>query len=280
MSWRIEVTHRSTYRYGRRVTGSYNEVRMTPQSADGQRVLDHRLTVAPLSPVMRFRDYWGTHVDVFDVHVPHTELDITMTSVVETSPPKARRAQASWTDLQSSSLCDAMAEFLAPTSFTAVDQIGREVAYSLRGKSTPDVVARALGEWTHEEMRYQPGTTQVSTPATEALTNRTGVCQDFAHVTIALARSLGIPARYVSGYLHPSPDTDLGELVWGQSHAWVELWTGEWRAFDPTNGATVGERHIVVGRGRDYGDVSPLRGIYQGGGGAALDVEVTLTRVG
>ncbi len=110
------------------------------------------------------------------------------------------------------------------------------------------------------------------------LSQGSGVCQDFAHVALALLRATGIPARYVSGYLHPSATAEIGETVAGESHAWIEAWTGDWQAFDPTSGA-VGDRHVVVGRARDYADLSPLHGIYHGGPAEDLGVAVELTRL-
>ena len=106
-----------------------------------------------------------------------------------------------------------------------------------------------------------------------------GVCQDIAHVTLAMLRAAGVPARYVSGYLHPQPDAVLGEVVVGESHAWVEAWLGGWWPFDPTNDQPVGLRHVTVARGRDYGDVPPLKGVYAGGGSQSLGVRVEVTRL-
>jgi transglutaminase-like putative cysteine protease len=105
------------------------------------------------------------------------------------------------------------------------------------------------------------------------------VCQDFVHLTLAVLRAMGIPARYTSGYLHPSPDAGVGDTIAGQSHAWAEAWTGEWHGLDPTNGGPTGERHVTVGRARDYADVSPFKGIFQGGPAEALGVTVELTRL-
>jgi transglutaminase-like putative cysteine protease len=119
----------------------------------------------------------------------------------------------------------------------------------------------------------------VQTSAQEAWDQGTGVCQDIAHLTVALLRQVGLPARYVSGYLHPRPDARPGDEVAGQSHAWVEYWIGEWQACDPTNRAAVAERHVVVAAGRDYADVAPLKGIYNGPPGSTQDVAVSFTRL-
>jgi transglutaminase-like putative cysteine protease len=106
-----------------------------------------------------------------------------------------------------------------------------------------------------------------------------GVCQDYAHLTLAMLRAVGVPARYVSGYLHTKPDAGVGETVVGESHAWIEAWTGGWWGFDPTNDLPIGHRHVWVATGRDYGDVSPLKGIYSGGAATAIEVTVHMTRL-
>jgi transglutaminase-like putative cysteine protease len=124
-----------------------------------------------------------------------------------------------------------------------------------------------------------PGTTGVQTGAQEAFDQGQGVCQDIAHLAVSLLREAGLPARYVSGYLFPNPDAAPGDEVTGQSHAWVEYWTGEWVACDPTNDDSVGPRHVVVAAGRDYADVPPLKGIYQGAPSRTMAVTVTLTRL-
>ena len=123
-----------------------------------------------------------------------------------------------------------------------------------------------------------PGVTNVKTTAAESWAARAGVCQDIAHVTVGALRAAGIPARYVSGYLHPKPSAELRETVTGESHAWVEFFCGTWHGYDPTNLIDIGERHVVVGQGRDYRDVPPLRGVYAGSSNSELFVTVEITR--
>ena len=142
----------------------------------------------------------------------------------------------------------------------------------------PHEAALAVFEWMRGEMTYMKGSTGVTTNAEEAWSQRQGVCQDLAHLAIGALRSCGIPARYVSGYLHPRSTADIGETVAGQSHAWLEWWDGEWRSWDPTNHKPAGDFHVTVARGRDYRDVPPLKGILSGGGGSALNVSVEITR--
>ena len=136
-------------------------------------------------------------------------------------------------------------------------------------------ISRALGG----AVEYMQGVTGVHSTAAEAWAERKGVCQDITHLALGALRHVGIPARYVSGYLHPKPDAGIGETVAGESHAWVEWFCGDgWRGYDPTNQIDIGDRHVLVGRGRDYNDVPPLRGVYAGPFGSTLFVKVEITR--
>ena len=128
-------------------------------------------------------------------------------------------------------------------------------------------------------MEYVPGSTGVRTSAQEAWSLRKGVCQDIAHLTLGMLRAVGIPARYVSGYLFPLAGGAVGDTVAGQSHAWVEWWCGDWVPFDPTNGVPIGVRHVTVAHGRDYADVTPLKGVYHGAPSTDLGVTVEITRL-
>lgn len=136
----------------------------------------------------------------------------------------------------------------------------------------------AISAYVRERVRYVPGATTVQATAEESWARGEGVCQDIAHITIGLLRQVGVPARYVSGYLYPSAAHAVGESVAGQSHAWLEYFAGEWTGSDPTNGTRETERHIIVARGRDYDDVAPLKGIYEGPAATGLGVVVEMTR--
>lgn len=280
MSWRITIEHSSTYRYAGAVTSSYNEARITPLSTERQLVIESSVTFSPRTSAFRYWDYWGTLVHAFDVDESHEHLEVTATSLVETSEPTGPEPGCTWDDLASDDVTDQFAELLTPTWYVPLgDEVARIAADLGRRDSPADACTAAL-QWVCENLRYEKGATTVSTDALQALRQRRGVCQDFAHVLLAILRSMGIPARYTSGYLHPSRNAEIGETVVGQSHAWVEAWLGDWMALDPTNAQPVGSRHVVVGRARDYGDVSPLKGIYHGGPAESLDVAVRITRVG
>jgi transglutaminase-like putative cysteine protease len=279
MSWRIAIRHRTGYHYDGRATSSYNEARITPLTTDRQTVMEAIVKVSPAVPTMRYVDYWGTLVDVFDIQQPHTDMIVTGTSIVETSEWRTSTASCGWEDLAHDDVQDRFAELLAPTARVPVTSEITTMATTLAHGLSPVEACEAATRWVRSRLRYESGTTDASTSAIEALRRGTGVCQDFVHLSLAVLRAMGIPARYTSGYLHPSPEAAMDEPVEGQSHAWLEAWTGGWEAFDPTNGGKVGERHVIVGRARDYADVSPLKGIYHGAPSTALGVSVELTRL-
>jgi transglutaminase-like putative cysteine protease len=280
VSWRIAVRHRTGYRYAGAVRASYNEARLTPPSTDGQRTIQAALAITPAVRPLRYVDYWGTTVDAFDIHVPHTELVVLATSTVETAPPRPGPADVGWSDLADAAVKARFAELLAASSYVQIEPELAEVGRSLRAGSTPVQTGLRAAEWTHQTLRYERGATHVHTSSAEARSAGKGVCQDFAHVTLALLRAVGLPARYVSGYLHPAMEAEVGETTAGESHAWVEFWAGDWVAVDPTSLATVGSRHVLLARGRDYADVRPLSGVYSGPAAEHFGVTVEVTRLG
>ncbi|MCR6494080.1 transglutaminase family protein [Cellulomonas sp. P24] len=275
---RLSVVHTTTFRYAGEVTASFNEARLTPVSDHGQTVLAATLDVAPCTWRHDYRDYWGSAVTAFEVSVPHDTLTITSSSRVEVHPPRAAVADVGWEDLRSPQVTDRMAELLADTPTTAAPaDVVALAAEAARGLA-PARAAEAICLLLRDELEYVPGVTAVHTPAVEAWDARTGVCQDMAHLALGALRSVGIPARYVSGYLHPMRGAETGQTVTGESHAWVEWWAGQWTGFDPTNRAPAGEHHVVLARGREYQDVAPLRGIYAGTSTDVLDVQVHITQ--
>jgi transglutaminase-like putative cysteine protease len=279
MSWMLRIEHRSAYRYGAEVLSSYNEARMTPLTTDRQTAVESRVEVEPRTRSYRYLDYWASVVDVFDIHVPHSTLTITATSVVETTEAPTQPPDPGWELLRSEPVLDRFAEFLAPTAYTPAVPELVDLAVELRNGWGPGATVDSVSRHVRSRLKYRPGVTEVSSSALEALQHEAGVCQDYAHLSIALLRAVGVPARYVSGYLHTGKDARPGDTVTGESHAWVEAWLGDWWPFDPTNGTVVGERHAVVGRGRDYADVPPLKGVHSAGTADTLDVEVRITRL-
>jgi transglutaminase-like putative cysteine protease len=279
MSWMLRIVHHSGYHYRDEVQASYNEARMTPLTTDRQTTVESRVEIEPRTRSYRYLDYWATVVDAFDIHVPHIALTVTATSVVETTEAPQQPADPGWEVLTSEPVVERLAEFLAPTPYTPAEPELVTLAHDLQDGWGPAPTVDAVSRFVRSHLSYTPGVTEVSSSALEALHHRAGVCQDYAHLSIALLRAAGVPARYVSGYLHTGKDARPGDTVSGESHAWVEAWLGDWWAFDPTNGVAVGERHALVGRGRDYADVPPLKGVHSTGTPERLDVEVRITRL-
>jgi transglutaminase-like putative cysteine protease len=280
MGWRLQISHRTGFTYAGSVGSSYNEARMSPTTEGHQNVLDSRVTVTPSARTYTYRDYWDTQVTAFDVHVPHEQLEVIADALVETSSPVPPPAGLDWAALGETALTDRWAEMLISTPRTALDASLTTIAADLvASHGTPAAAAAAVCELVHAEINYMPGSTGVQTDAVQVWRQREGVCQDISHLSVGLLRALGLPARYVSGYLYPTVDASIGDAVLGQSHAWVEWFDGDWQGYDPTNGIPVGERHVIVGRGRDYADVPPLKGVYAGPPNIEQTVEVTLTRV-
>jgi transglutaminase-like putative cysteine protease len=277
--WRLRVVHTTGYRYATPVTQSYNEARLTPRSDDRQNLMVARLETLPPTRAYKYTDYWGTEVNAFDLHAPHTELKVVAASVVETAEHPGPVDTADWADVRSAESVDSYAEYLEWTTYVPKHKELTKVAKGLRKGRTPAETVLAISRWVHDTLTYQRGTTGVHSSAVDAWQAGEGVCQDYAHLTLAMLRAVNVPARYVSGYLHTKPDAAVGEMVVGESHAWIEAWTGDWWGFDPTNDIPIAHRHVWVATGRDYADVSPLKGIYSGGAATAIEVTVNMTRL-
>jgi transglutaminase-like putative cysteine protease len=277
--WRVRVVHSTGYAYESPVTASFNEARLTPRSDNRQNVILSRVETVPATRSYRYLDYWGTAVTAFDLHAPHTELEVTASSVVETDKPEPPIEKVTWDELRSEAVLDKFDEVLSPTHYTPRSKRLRRVGERIAKYNDPYDAVIAAADWVNSELDYVAGTTGVHSSALDALREGKGVCQDFAHLTLAVLRSIGIPSRYVSGYLHPQRKPPVGETVDGQSHAWIQAWTGGWWNFDPTNDKEINEQYVSVGVGRDYADVTPLKGIYSGGGSTDLDVVVEITRL-
>lgn len=276
---RLRIRHTTRVAYAQPAASSHNEVRMTPLTMPGQTTLDARVLVNPSTPTWSYWDYWGTQVTGFDLIEPHSDLTITATSLVETSPPEPLPDAPDRAEIRRASADSRLLEYLTATGRTTLPQDlldrAREASEGLSAHET----AIAVSSLVADRVAYVPGATGVHTSAAEAWAQGAGVCQDIAHLTLGMLRGLGLPARYVSGYLHPEREAELHRPVAGQSHAWIEYWAGDWTGYDPTNSVPADESHVVVGRGRDYDDVTPHKGIYRGVAGGPPEVTVEFTRV-
>lgn len=274
------ILHKTRFRYSAPVSESVTEVRMQPRSEGAQRCLSFRLTTTPAARVHSYTDCYGNIVHHFDVPAPHRQITIAAESIVILPPPPPlpeALPPSAWAELDAITAAEDYWDFLAPSRFTTptalLEALAREL--DVRRRDDPLSLLRELNGRIYEAFAYEPGHTQVDSPIDVALAARRGVCQDYAHVMIALVRTLAIPCRYVSGYLfHRAEDQDRSAA--DATHAWVEaLLPGlGWVGFDPTNNLVAGGRHIRTAVGRDYADVPPTRGVYKGHAESALEVGV------
>ena len=286
MTRRYQVTHTTVYEYSDVVTSSYGRGFLTPRDTDRQRCLSHRLGIDPEpADSSTSRDAYGNVSSYFHVTEHHRKLSVTSASVVEVDPPPpdlygAGPASAPWEIARPVGVDGALA-----TEFT-LDLQPAEITDAVRAYAAPSFAAgrplievvRDLTWRIYRDFTYRSGSTTVSTKVHDVLTAGEGVCQDFARLAIACLRANGLAASYVSGYLATDPPPGK-ERMFGvdATHAWAAVWTpqGRWLGMDPTNDQMVDERYIIVGWGRDYADVPPLRGIiYTDSESSVIDVAV------
>ena len=287
---RHRVTHRTEYRYSDVVTSSYGRGYLTPRNSARQRCVAHRLLIEPApGDVSTSQDCYGNISSYFHVTEPHRTLTITSDSIVDVYPPaptlySAGPALAPWEAARPAGPMGALAtEFtldLDPPEIT--DEVRRYAAPTFAPGRPLVEVLRDLASRIFTDFTYRSGSTTISTGVDEVLAAREGVCQDFARLAIACLRANGLAACYVSGYLATDPPPGKDRMIGiDATHAWAAVWTPqelghlEWLGLDPTNDQMVDERYIVVGRGRDYADVPPLRGvIYTNSEHSVIDVAV------
>lgn len=280
------ITHRTTYRYSDDVTSSYGRGFLTPRETDTQRCLSHELVIDPdTTDSTTSRDVYGNLSSYFHVTQRHRTLVVTSRSIVEVDPPSpdlygGGSARAPWEIARPVGPDGALA-----TEFT-LDLASAEITDEVRDYAAPSFtperplieVLRDLNSRINNDFTYRSGSTTVSTRVSEVLAVREGVCQDFARLAIACLRANGLAASYVSGYLATDPPPGRERMVGvDATHAWASVWTpqNQWLGLDPTNDQMVDERYIVVGFGRDYADVPPLRGIiYTDSESSVIEVSV------
>ncbi len=290
------IRHETRYEYGADVVHSHHLLHLVPRPAPYQECLEHRIDIEPVSHRRADEfDGFGNPMVRLELAQPHRELRVVSQMQIEVHPRPAVLANTTppWERVRDS--------FNYRGAWPARDQLD---AARFRHVSPHVRVKQAFSDWSatcfpeggpilecaerlstklHQEIRYVPGVTNISTSPTEVLENRSGVCQDFAHLMISCLRSRGLPARYVSGYLRTNATLEgAGRLVGADaSHAWVSVWSPPygWIDFDPTNGCFAGTDHVAVSWGRDFGDVSPLRGVILGGAQHQLSVTVAVEPV-
>lgn len=278
----FRALHTTTYSYSEPVSICHNEVHLRPRNTARQTVLNSDLTVEP-EPGHFFsrKDYYGNNATFFAIHEPHTQLSIEAESIVQiqTPPAPSLAFSPSWEQVRDAVRAHADADTLDAFQFAFASQYvktGTEFAEFARpsfpaGRPLLEGVVD-LSSRIHKQFKYAPKSTTIATPVEEALRERHGVCQDFAHVMIGALRALGLPARYVSGYLRSTSNTVGAE----DSHAWVSSWCPDfgWFDIDPTNDVIPAEGHLTLAWGRDYGEVTPVKGVALGGGEQSIKVTV------
>ncbi len=271
------VEHETTYRYPHPIAESYTVVHLQPRTNLRQFCTGYALDVRPATRVFSYLDRFGNDVQHFSVIPEHVELRIVARSqVVTVGEPQPALEPVSFAALAADPGLDELYEFRAPSPYVALDGRVAELAAAIEAPRD-DALAYflAAGKFIHETLVYCPGATTVRSTIGEVLATGAGVCQDFAHLLVGLARAHGIPTRYASGYLFQGTGSALGAEA---SHAWAQAYLPPygWIGYDPTNGRLVDSDFVLVACGRDYGDVSPTRGVYRGAGPGTLSVSVAI----
>jgi transglutaminase-like putative cysteine protease len=280
---RLEITHETRYIYSAPVRESVMELWLQPLTIPLQRLVGFEIITEPRAKMLTYRDWLGNIVYHFDVPAKHSELIIRSRAMVETyvrsEPLPDRLEPGAWLRLKSQQVQGRYYDMLRPSKFVeASSHLERFMQERNLTETPPDPLTglRVLNHEIFGAFDYVPGFTAADSPIDAALEHRKGVCQDFAHIMLAVARHWGIPSRYVSGYLARTADDTQFRSVPDASHAWVECFLPEqgWVGFDPTNDMLANERHVVIAYGRDYGDVPPTRGVLKGDATSLLEVDV------
>lgn len=286
----FEITHRTDYRYGQPAREAYIEARLTPPALPSQAILAHAIDFQPSTEVSTYDDYFGNKVTFYSMTLRHERLTIINRLTVRTkevSPPSGALdvTIAEARQLFASRLTEVF-DYLQPTAAipTGTPSIDWARKFFSGGAPLGEALER-LNRAIHDRFRYEPGSTDNSTPLETVWKQRAGVCQDFTHVMLGVLRTAGIPSRYVCGYIESDPITPtdrtrrlIGSLA---THAWVEALTPgmRWLAIDPTNNQWCGQRHVAMAYGRDSVDATPLRGTFKGSGDQRMKVRVLVKRM-
>lgn len=289
---RYRVTHTTTYEYEELVSIGHNELRLEPRSAPRQQCLATALAIEPTPAVLATElDYFGNRTSFFTLQEPHHRMQVTARSDLEIASVRPPRAAATppwealreWIRTQRSEEALSALEMSFDSPLVPAEPEYAEYARECFGAERPILEAAIdLTSRIHADFEYRQGATSVTTPVAEVFARRHGVCQDFAHLELACLRALGLPARYVSGYLHTRRSGRERLVGSDASHAWVSVWCGDvgWIDLDPTNDLVTGEEHVTLAWGRDYGDVAPIKGVILGGGEHTVEVAVEVEAQG
>jgi transglutaminase-like putative cysteine protease len=275
----FQVKHITQYTYQQPVTDSVNQVMLYPPVTERQQVHQHKLTISGNPLVETFTDHFGNRLGIFTLVAPHAQLSITSEVTVETKsvslPHNTATAAEQWQALDNLKDDYLYMDYLQQEGFEAAAAVKEQVISITSREAKPLESAEALSAFVYHNFHYQKGITSVETGIDEVWQLRAGVCQDFAHILLVMLRMLGIPARYVSGYICPRNSELRGE---GATHAWVEacLPGYGWLGFDPTNNCITDDRHIHLAVGRSFSDCTPVKGTYRGSAAHTLEVSVVI----
>jgi len=288
----LRITHETVYDYTPAVETAQHVAYLQPLNTPCQTLLSHQLDVFPTPALLtQTTDLYGNQRTFFSLQSPHTQLRVVATSEVRTRAPQEADSTISWEALREGFRYHADAEWNPATEFSFASAHAPRhddfTAYA-RPSFSPGVAAlaaaRDLMARVHADFTYESQSTEIDTPALEALAQRKGVCQDFAHIMIACLRGVGVPAGYVSGFLRTIPPKGKPRLSGADAmHAWVRAWCGAeagWVEYDPTNNLLVADDHIVIARGRDYADVSPVKGVLRTAGSQVSKQSVDVVPLG
>ena len=273
------------YVYDAPVSDNLNALRVRPATTSTQRCDEFTVRIDPEARVGRHSDYFGTEVLEFGIVRPHTRLSIDVRARVVTAKP-AEPPDVDWPALDTDAYAEAAGEYLLPAADEPISETLDELCAAVR-QPTPLATLRDLYDLIPDRYEYRAGVTYVGSTVEEFLETGAGVCQDYVHLGLIMLRRNGIAARYVSGYLWAAPKDEGADSVEVETHAWLEALLpgadgrGEpvWVGADPTNRRLAGERHVKIGHGRQYADVPPVRGVYQGSARSQLQASVHMTRL-
>ncbi|WP_407270986.1 transglutaminase domain-containing protein [Radiobacillus sp. PE A8.2] len=279
---KFQIYQNNTYKYERPVRQSINQFRLRPVDDHSQTLLSYQTTINPFSESFGHIDYWGNYVETFYLWGAHDSLTIETMSIVETQPlpTNSLLSAEQQRDRESEFYQQNYAEFLVSTQYTDIpEEIIKQITDPLWDKAINVIeFVQQINAYLYHTLTYTSGATTVKTKAVEVLEKREGVCQDYTHVMLALCRYRGIPTRYVSGYIYVGENAALrGDAA---THAWVEFHvpTLGWIGIDPTNNVYADQQHIKLATGRDYTDITPLKGVYLGSV-HTLDVQVSVKQL-
>jgi transglutaminase-like putative cysteine protease len=276
----LSVSHRTDYIYAGWVSDSYNEARLKPQHNERQILSLFEFVTNPMSKIRSYPDFYGNAVHYFDLPDFHQNLSIEVKSSLKIfSDTRGIIPSIRMADIENSEEIDSLHDYLLETEMTTIHSVIWQQAMDLIVNEADDVWLRVakIGHYIHHHFQYQPNSTSVYTRAIDVFNLKKGVCQDFAHLMLAMCRSLKIPCRYVSGYFfNPEQDPFLPEA----SHAWVEVFLPGfgWQSYDPTHCRIADTRYVVLATGRDYNDVRPISGSFRGASTQSLIVDVRVRR--